>query len=158
MQSMLDIPEFEGTYSATPSGEIFSHRSGRVLRSYLSPNGYLLVTLYREGRPRVRRSVHRLVALAFHGEPTGLVVRHLDGNPLNNNPRNLRYGTYSQNSVDSIIHGTNRNHSKSACIRGHDFTPQNTGVRKDARRYCKRCEADRVLAAYYAKKSTKENI
>jgi hypothetical protein len=32
--------------------------------------------------------------------------RHLDGNYLNNSPKNLRWGTYKDNAQDSIKHGT----------------------------------------------------
>lgn len=67
----------------------------------------------RSGYPRVhlgkslRESVHVLVAVAFHGpKPDGCdVVRHLDGDPQNNRPENLAWGTYAENVADTTRHG-----------------------------------------------------
>lgn len=51
--------------------------------------------------------VHKLVALAFHGErPKGMEIRHLDGNGSNNRADNLSYGTKTQNMRDKFQHGT----------------------------------------------------
>lgn len=51
--------------------------------------------------------LHHLVAAAFHGpRPKGHVVRHLNGNPLDSRPSNLRYGTHKDNVRDAIAHGT----------------------------------------------------
>jgi hypothetical protein len=51
--------------------------------------------------------VHRLVLRAFVGPcPDGQEVRHLDGNPANNNLANLAYGTRSENIADALRHGT----------------------------------------------------
>lgn len=59
--------------------------------------------------------VHQVVATAFHGPcPPGMIVLHWDGNPLNNNAANLRYGTRADNVQDSIRQkGKNgRNHGE----------------------------------------------
>lgn len=51
--------------------------------------------------------LHCLVVRAFYGEkpfPTA-VIRHLDGNPLNNSPENLIWGTVKENVLDTIKHG-----------------------------------------------------
>lgn len=36
----------------------------------------------------------------------GLQCRHLDGNPTNNNLKNLCWGSYSENHKDAVKHGT----------------------------------------------------
>lgn len=52
--------------------------------------------------------VHSLVLNAFVGpRPHGLLCRHMDGNPPNNNVSNLRWGTPTENQRDRIRHGTN---------------------------------------------------
>jgi len=51
--------------------------------------------------------VHRLVLLAFIG-PSDLQVRHLDGNPTNNNLSNLLYGTAKENAEDREFHRVNK--------------------------------------------------
>jgi hypothetical protein len=55
---------------------------------------------------RTREFTHTLVAVAFLGpRPFGMVVRHLDGNPLNNHASNLQWGTPSENNADTKRHG-----------------------------------------------------
>lgn len=68
--------------------------------------GYVLVSLC-HNNVKVTKSVHRLVCMAFHGMPPteSAQVRHLDGNPSNNLPENLRWGTQSENWLDRIAHG-----------------------------------------------------
>jgi hypothetical protein len=94
------IPEFEGYYEASSLGRI---RSLDVIRT--APNGGEWVKKGQILKPRVindfghlgvklsvngvkcDRTVHYLVATAFHGErPEGLLIRHLDGRPSNNAP------------------------------------------------------------------------
>ncbi len=106
---MLGFPGYE----VSDAGNVRSARSS-YKRGPGSPplamhpttcRGYLFVTLMRDKKPH-RYGVHRLVAAAFHGpRPTGLVCRHLDGNGLNNRASNLKWGTYKENSQDTIDHG-----------------------------------------------------
>jgi predicted RNA-binding protein len=57
-------------------------------------------------KPKTFR-IHNLVTLAFLGEkPKGKVVRHIDGNPSNNNINNLTYGTHLENEHDKKNNGT----------------------------------------------------
>ena len=150
---------YAGRYEVSSHGRVRSNDTtdslgrkhlGRVLKPTPIPSGYLTVVLYRDGRQT--HSVHRLVAEAFLGLSDFPVVRHLDGSRDNNHASNLAWGTFAENSQDSVAHGTNSNARKTACIRGHKFTPDNTGIRKLGNRYCKKCESNRVLAVYYAKK------
>ena len=68
--------------------------------------GYLRVGLT-VGGVKKDFSVHRLVTECFHGSPeAGQVVRHLDGNKLNNCADNLTWGTQKENIQDSRDHGT----------------------------------------------------
>lgn len=72
------------------------------LSPYVGPRGHLMVEL----RPRRRRFIHSLVLEAFGGPcPAGLECRHLDGNPANNRPWNLKWGTYLENRQDMVNHG-----------------------------------------------------
>ena len=72
-----------------------------------------------QGRPRFGLSAHQhgprrttnvrvqnLVADAHLGpRPPGMVLRHLDGDPTNNEPANLAYGTIAANMADRARHG-----------------------------------------------------
>lgn len=50
-------------------------------------------------------SLHRFIMECWHGvEPASTVVRHLDGNHLNNALENLAYGTVQENVDDAFSH------------------------------------------------------
>lgn len=84
-------------------GRVFSWFSERYLRPGIGKNGYLRLNL---GFGKTR-NVHALVAEAFIGpRPKGHVVRHRDGDRSNPRLDNLEYGTYSENTCDSVKHGT----------------------------------------------------
>ena len=74
---------------------------------HLDPNGYPRCSLTDDNGRSVSRCVHVLVMLAFIGpRPDGMVTCHSDGNPQNNDIRNLRYDTHAGNVHDAIRHGT----------------------------------------------------
>ncbi|MDB4261666.1 NUMOD4 domain-containing protein [bacterium] len=107
-----DIPGWEGCYQASDKGRIKSlkvrtKRRDLILKQQVSTWGYLMVSLCRDGKP-VRRSVHRLVCMAFHGvpEPASLDTCHNDGSRDNNVPCNLRWATRKENLSDKVKHGT----------------------------------------------------
>jgi len=105
------IPEYVGFYEASDLGRIRSVPRkwcrGTVLKAQANPyGGHLQVGLSRNGVIRIHY-VHQLVAAAFFGpRPEGLETRHLDGNPANNTPGNLVYGTHTENAQDMVRHGT----------------------------------------------------
>lgn len=96
-------------YSASTHGRIRNDRfPGREPLVASSPkDGRPSVELF-DGKGKSKRIyVHRLVCSAFHGEPLNpdLIVRHLDGDPTNNAPYNLRWGTWKENARDRDLHG-----------------------------------------------------
>jgi hypothetical protein len=94
---------FEGYYEVSDHGSIRRVKSGHGVKPYapvrlrLSRNGYVRVSLYRDRSPSYH-GVHRLVAMAFIGQPLdGQVVNHNDGNKTNNTVANLEWATQSAN-------------------------------------------------------------
>lgn len=87
-------------------GTIFRPLTLRVYSPKTNP--YPLVALYRGGREKPSvRPVHRLVLEAFVGPcPKGMLCRHGDDNPLNNNVSNLSWGTPKENQRDRRRNGT----------------------------------------------------
>lgn len=78
---------------------------------------------FRENGKQVRKYCHRIIWEIFNGEiPKGMVIDHIDGNPMNNNIDNLRLTTYC---------GNNRNRARdsrnSSGINGVSFTKTKDG-------------------------------
>lgn len=93
-------------YEASSLGRIRSPR-GNILKPYNHGLGYHLVGMKFDHEPKVvTRTVHRLVALAFHGpRPEGLDIAHGNCIKTDNRPSNLRYATRSENLQDSFAMG-----------------------------------------------------
>lgn len=108
---MRQIPGFAG-YLASEDGCILSEKEGGLrLITQRNKRGYQHVTLsvYVGGqRQRHRHPVHRLVCMAFHGEPDGAkpLARHLNGVSTDNRSSNLAWGDHSDNAADAMRHGT----------------------------------------------------
>ena len=95
-------------YSVTQVGVVWSIAGGAARPLALGKNrsGYITAHLFHRQHHRLF-TVHRLVARAFLGEPLpGHEVRHLDGNPANNEVANLAWGTPAENAADRERHGT----------------------------------------------------
>lgn len=164
----VPIPGWEGYYEISAGGAIRSvarttvssagHRyrvRERLLKPWLATRGYLTVSLTRDSK-MTTRPVHRLMAEAFLPNPGGLpVVRHLDDDKLNNALSNLAWGTQTDNLNDSVRNGTHHDAKKTHCIRGHEFTAENTysPPSRPKMRNCKTCRR-----AYAAKKSRERKI
>jgi hypothetical protein len=92
-----NIENYEGLYSVTPEGSVYSVKSKRYLMTGVNNLGYELVNLYANGRSKTHR-VHRLVAKAYIPNPEGLPeVNHKDGDKLNNDVTNLEWCDRSHN-------------------------------------------------------------
>lgn len=79
----------------------------RRLSESPASGGYPIISVSR-GVGRKTWALHTLVCEAFHGLRPGRtsVVRHLDGDPANNDPANLRWGTKAENEADKRRHKT----------------------------------------------------
>ena len=73
------------------------HFRKRELKPVLHNTGYLVVTFRKQGK-RVTIRIHRLVAELFVKNPDNKpIVDYIDGNKTNNNAKNLRWVTNSEN-------------------------------------------------------------
>lgn len=110
---MKENPQRPGVF-VTTAGKVFVE-----IPASPSSGGYR--TLHLPGlRPAGTRGVtvrrHVLVAETYVGpQPfAGAQVRHLDGNPANDKPSNLRWGSAKDNGQDTVRHGRSTRGTKNA--------------------------------------------
>ncbi len=104
------LPLLDG-YRIGSDGTVWScrirgHANGRgpwkLMATSGIPSGHQTIRIYNK-----TRYVHALVLEAFKGSrPEGMEARHLNGNPRDNRPENLEWGTCKENHADKRIHGT----------------------------------------------------
>lgn len=151
------IPGYPG-YEASDLGRIRSLRGrvARILKGGTDSSGYRMVCIQTPEGQRTP-TVHRLVALAHIGPkpsvPEGsyrIEVCHENGDRTDNRLSNLRYDTNKANQQDSMRHGTHtaiEQAAKTHCVKGHEYTAENTYYAKTGRgfvtRSCRKCIARR---------------
>lgn len=103
---------FEKYYIASSNGNIWSLRSGKMLKPKIDKYGYEVVVLSVHGVPH-HRTVHRLVAQAFIPNPRNLpTVNHINEIKLDNRVENLEWMSIEDNNN----HGTrNKRMSDTKC-------------------------------------------
>ncbi len=98
-----EIPGFSGHF-IDKSGNVWK---GQTLKKIcVAASGYKVVQFWINGK-NITRTLHRLLLITFVGPcPEGLEALHSDGNRLNCDLSNLRWGTRQENMIDAIRHGT----------------------------------------------------
>ena len=99
-------------------GMVKRANTGKILAQKLDKDNYLSVHLSMGGRGNTRQVfVHRLVAEAFIPNPENKpLVKHIDGNPINNCVENLKWVTPKENVAHSIKLGLkNNDHGSLSC-------------------------------------------
>lgn len=127
---------------------------GQLMKGIPNKGGRRAIRL--GGRCGPRRYIHQLVLEAFVG-PAGPGQECLHANDVasDNRVENLRWGTRTENLYDAVRNGKHRGATKDKCAQGHDFTPENTYIRKktngNTQRGCRLC-ARAAEASYYRRK------
>ena len=94
---MKEIKNYEGRYSVTDEGQVWSHRSNKFLKPNDIGKGYLQVTLY-NSKTRKSFLVHRIVADEFVDNPNNYTeINHRNGNKFDNTIGNLEWFSRSEN-------------------------------------------------------------
>ena len=123
MEIWKDIKDYEGYYKFSNYGRAKSVKrkipnggdrigyrtmKSKILSYGKDSYGYMTVVFYKKGKGRTDR-MHRLVWNYFNGSiPKDKVIDHIDGNPSNNNIKNLQLLTHREN----ITKGTVKKRSK----------------------------------------------
>ncbi|WP_051233125.1 HNH endonuclease [Pseudonocardia asaccharolytica] len=102
------------------------------------------MTLVGDDNVHTTAKVHRLVLLAFVGEPPDDKPNalHRDDDPANNCVENLYWGTRSENTDDSVRNGSHVQARKATCALGHDLVAPNLvpSTTKAGGRSCLACK------------------
>lgn len=152
---------WEGLYEVSSQGQVRSlprtvlvrtggtrRIQGRLMKQKIN-HLYRKLTLAHQGSIKYA-CVHQLVCEAFHGpRPEGQVVRHKNGQYLDNRAENLEWGTRRENGLDMLRHGTSHWANKTHCPQGHEYNEKNTRVDSSPnggkRRNCRACERVRSI-------------
>ena len=104
VQDKIEIQGYEGLYSVTSDGRVWSHPKGTNTKNgrWLSLDNsgrYPVVGLMKDGKKK-RHLVHRLVAQAYVSNSNNLPqVNHINGNRNDNRAENLEWVTSSENRI-----------------------------------------------------------
>ena len=138
------VPGYDGYYEVSNQGRV---RSGKGLMKPWPVNGYGHLSVdFRRVKPYRKFQVHRLVLETFVGPcPEGMECLHKNGDPSDNRLENLRWGTSSENALDTVRHGNHYSASKVLCPQGHRLEPPNLVEWhvKRGRRSCLACSRAR---------------
>lgn len=151
MPAMKDIKGYEGLYTLSEDGEVWSLTNHKFRKLAVNmQNGYLQLALCKYGVTK-NFYVHRLVALAYLGDPPidKPLALHKDGNKLNCHFSNIYWGDKSENGYDTVKHGAHWAVNKTHCKRGHLLEEPNlvfSAVKKGFRN-CRTCAAARTYAS-----------
>lgn len=102
VEEYKNIPGYEGIYQISNYGNVKSlgnnkSRKEKLLKLQSKTNGYLFVTLYKNGKHN-SYLVHRLVAQVFIPNPGNKPqVNHINGIKTDNNVKNLEWNTNTEN-------------------------------------------------------------
>lgn len=105
LEEFVDVKDYQGIYKINKNGDIFSVKYNKILNHSQDGRGYYKTSLYKNGKKKTIR-LHRLIALHFIPNPDNLpVIDHIDRNRTNNNIKNLRWCSYSDNNYNKEIKG-----------------------------------------------------
>ena len=122
-----DIKQYNGKYQASDNGRIRNAKK-KVLKTFIDKSGYLLVSLYKDGKNKTFR-VHRIIYETFFGDiPNDFQINHKDFNRSNNKINNLEAVTREQN-VKHSLHNTIRANAYDA--NGNRISKGNSKINKE---------------------------
>ena len=130
MEEYKIIKDFEN-YEVSNLGNVRNVKTGRIIKQQLDKYGYCRLNLYKNEK-RHNKFIHRLVAQAFIENPDDKpVIDHINGDKLNNDVKNIRWATISENSQNSKVRKDNTSNIKGVEKKGNKWRSRITidGIR-----------------------------
>jgi hypothetical protein len=110
MNDLTPVPGWPAYYGDT-NGDVWSNHTGelrRLTKSNGPGNFHRHVGLYRDGQ-RTITTVANVILLTYVGpRPPKHLARHLDNDPLNTRPTNLKWATRAEIAQASVGRGTHK--------------------------------------------------
>ncbi len=144
MEEVWETVPYAKYYKISNNGNVRRIGKNKNLKQFLQ-DGYPAVCLSIDCKINTYM-VHKLVLDTFIGpKKESEVCRHLDGNKLNNNLDNLKWGTNMENHLDMISHG------KLDICKNSFITNRKTLSAKqlDILRWAKKLEEFKILEVFY---------
>tara|TARA_R110001632_G_scaffold169286_1_gene288144 strand:+ start:23 stop:544 length:522 start_codon:yes stop_codon:yes gene_type:complete len=118
----LDIEGYEGRYSISNMGRVYSHITNKFLKAGQNRESYLHVVLYKDGITKTV-TIHILVGNAFIGKRTKEFAEfdHKDRNRQNNCADNIRLATRLEQCENTGVSKNNKLGEKNIVIRGNSY-------------------------------------
>ena len=107
--------------------------------AWKNPKGYGCLSLPKPGGGQTKHFAHRVLFELYRGPiPEGLQLDHLCRNRSCVNPDHLEPVTCQENLLRGDTHAA-RLSTRTHCGKGHEFSPENTIIRRDGSRRCREC-------------------
>lgn len=152
METFKKIDEFNN-YSISNLGNVRNDKTGRILKVYIKPSGYMQVQL---GRRTIPQYVHRLVAKAFILNPEDKPqVNHINGNKQDNRVENLEWVTARENDLAYGYISRIENRKKKILVTNLNGEKIIFNSRDETARYFK-CNKSQISYGRYYKKGNKK--
>jgi hypothetical protein len=135
------IPNYPN-YEVDEDGNVRNVKTQRVLKNWNMGSGYRATTIINE-KGQKRSYIHRIVALTWISEqPDGCNIDHIDRNKLNNNVSNLRWVSFSKNSLNRNRPPPykNKEHHHITVLKNGKFYVVLTKNKEKTRKYCQTLE------------------
>lgn len=147
MELWKDIEGYEGLYQVSNLGRIKSilfrnnictKEREKIINAETNKRNRQYISLYKNGK-RKNIAVHRLVAKAFIPNPNNLPqVNHIDGNPKNNNIKNLEWCSASYNMKHAYINNLSK-------LKEYNKKNSKAIIRNDGKKYNNSYDASKEL-------------
>ena len=129
-----DVVGWEGHYKVSNLGNVYSLKRHKIMVGKIDRYGYRQYTFCKDGK-NYYYTAHRLVALAFIGEPPEgkNTVNHKNGNKLDNRLENLEWCSVQENTKHAYDNnlGNLKEIQKKATLRAIEVVSKRFAVYKD---------------------------